>query len=84
MTAITEKTTKIAARLYECRDTAKNILGDKYHDRLSAYMDAIKQVAETRKTGALEAALIMAKNTDDGMTTMLIMAAAVEIEEPTQ
>ena len=32
----TEQAVKMAAKLYECRDTAKRVFGDGYHARMEA------------------------------------------------
>lgn len=79
-----EKLVKIAARLYECRDTAKQLLGDKYLERMKLYGEWIRKVSESRKIDDLAAAkeIINTIGTEDGMVVMHIIAAAVELIEP--
>jgi len=38
----TEQAVKMAAKLYECRDTAKRLLGDGYQKRMTAYAQAVE------------------------------------------
>ena len=38
----TEQAVKMAAKLYECRDTAKRLFGDTYHERMAAYGQTVK------------------------------------------
>lgn len=85
---INERTIKIAAKLYECRDTAKSLAkvkGMDYQAMLLPYRKVIEQQKLTRGLEPLEAILQISKNNsynEDGMTQLLFMAAAVEIMEP--
>jgi len=79
-----EKEIKIAAKLYNCRDTAKRFFADKYEEKLIPYKNAIKKHQETFKLDVLESVLEISNFEslrDNGMATMLLMAAAVELIE---
>lgn len=77
-----EQMVKVAARLYECRDTAKRLLGEKYQERMREYGDAVRSVAKVKCIGELEAGKMLAEASGGGMTALLVMAATVEIIEP--
>lgn len=73
---------QIAARLYECRDAARTLLGDKYPERMREYGDSIRIVAAVKKCSELEAGKMLAEAGGGGMATVLMLAATVEIIEP--
>lgn len=74
---------QIAARLYECRDTAKRIHGAAYHSRISQYATVVKAVSESENIGILDAAKQIADADEvEGITAIMVFAAAVEIVEP--
>lgn len=79
---------KIAAKLYECRDTAKSlakIQKENYKEMLAPYTHIIKQVMEANKLEELPALLQISKThtyQDSGMAQLLFMAATVELIEP--
>ena len=73
---------QIAARLYECRDAARNILGVKYAEKMREYGDSVRAVAKVKECGELEAGKMLAEATGGGMTAILVLAATVEIIEP--
>lgn len=73
---------QIAAKLYECRDAARNILGGRYAEKMDEYGGAVRSVATERCCGVLEAGKMLAEATGDGMTAILVLAATVEIIEP--
>jgi hypothetical protein len=82
-----EKEIKIAAKLYECRDTAKRFFREKYAERLKPYMHIVQEVMKANELEVLEAILKISKtqtNQEDGMRQMLFMAAAVELIEPSE
>lgn len=82
MSAATEQHVQLAAELYRCRDSARFLLGDGYAAKMADYGKAISNVAEKLNCSALVAATKMAAATDDGVTQMLVFAAAVELAEP--
>lgn len=78
---------KIAAKLYECRDTAKRFFREEYAEKLKPYMHIIQEVMKANELEVLEAILKISKTKtylDDGMVQMLFMAAAVELMEPSE
>lgn len=83
MTA-TEKQVKIAANLYEMRDKARRLLGDKYKPCMAELGRILQNTARETGRGTLETALDICKRRNlVGMDVMLTMAAAVELTEPT-
>lgn len=77
-----ERAVRMAARMYEMRDTARRLLGDKYKDRMAEYAPIIQRVADNRKCSVLQAGGMMASESGDGMMTVMIVAAMVEMIEP--
>lgn len=73
---------QMAAKLYECRDAARNILGGRYAEKMREYGDAVRAMAAEQGCGELEAGTRLAKATGDGMAAVLVLAATVEIIEP--
>lgn len=73
---------QITEKLYECRDTAKTLLRDKYHDRMAEYACVIRGVAAARRVGLLEAGIEVGGAAGGGFSTLLVLAATVEIIEP--
>jgi len=78
----TEKNVAMAAKLYECRNAARNILGGRYTEKMREYGDAVRAVATEHGCGELEAGIRLANATGDGMAAILVLAATVEIIEP--
>jgi hypothetical protein len=76
-----EQTTKMAARLYECRDAARSLLGAHYAQDMALWAMAIRGTAQTDGCSELAAATKMAKETD-GFGAIVVMAAFVEMTEP--
>lgn len=82
-----EQRVKIAAKLYQCRDTAKNLHRAEYPYRIHEYKEMIKAYMAKHSTdNEIDAAIGLCDEYKDmdgaGMFTMMIMAAAVEIVEP--
>ena len=83
-----EKQIKIAAKLYECRDTAKSlakIRKEDYKTMLAPYTHIIKQVMEANKEEELPALIRISKThtyNDNAMAQLMFMAATVELIEP--
>lgn len=80
-----EREIKIAAMLYECRDTAKRLFKKDFITKVEPYVNSIKKVMNEAKVDCLKAVLIISKMEsfqNDGMIQMMFFAAAVEIIEP--
>lgn len=81
----TQQQVQMAAKLYEMRDTAKHVLGDKYWARMMELGCALKMMSEREGKDVLAVATEACKtNSLAGIDVILIMAAAVELMEPTQ
>ena len=72
----------VAARMIECRDAARTLLGEKYHERMAEYGRVVRSVAAERCIGLLEAGKAVAEASGGGMTAVLVIAATVEAIEP--
>ncbi|AJG18855.1 hypothetical protein [Cupriavidus basilensis] len=82
---MTQQAIQIAAKLYEVRDTIKRLLGDRYRERMDELGSALQKIAARKGKDVLMTAKEICS--DPGMTGMeigQIMAAAVELLEPTQ
>lgn len=82
MTA-TEQQVRMAAQLYDMRDKAKRLLGDRYKPHMAELGKILKATADRDRKSVLAVATEVAKKRElIGMDLMLVMAAAVELEEP--
>ena len=78
-----EKQIQIAAKLYECREAARLLLGDSYSVRMAEYGQIVNCVAEGKSLGILEAATEIAKDPAlNGYEKIQVLASAVELIEP--
>lgn len=73
---------QITAKLYECRDAARTLLGERYTERMTQYGSVITHVAEQLQIDPLAAATRISKK-EGGFAAVLILAAGVELVEPT-
>lgn len=76
---------KLAAKLYQCRDTAKRFFRDEYEAKLKPYRNIIDAHQKKFNLEVLPSVLELCSFEsvrDNGMATMLFMAAAVEMIEP--
>lgn len=81
----TEDKVKMAAQLYDMRDKAKRLLGDKYKGHMELLGKVLKDIAHQRKKDVLSVAIDHCKNRElAGIEFLLTMAAAVELVEPSQ
>jgi hypothetical protein len=80
MTA-TEQQVRMATKLYECRDAARSLLGDKYQKRMQDLGAALTKLAERKGCSVVDAAIDTAKGYE-GFDVVQILAAAVELTEP--
>jgi hypothetical protein len=79
-----EKEIKIAAKLYQCRDTAKRFLKDDYENHLKPYKHLICEVEKVSHKPILEClidCLNMESIKDNGFAMIWFNAAAVELIE---
>ena len=80
-----EQQIRLAAKLYEMRDGAKHILGDRYQERMNDFAKAIRIVQDRKKLDILQAAIDICQHVDGGgFEVVFVMAAACEMLEPTQ
>jgi hypothetical protein len=82
-----EQEIKIAAKLYQCRDTAKKLFKDEFNEKISWYKEKIIKAKEDLNMDVLETVLELCNIPsvkENGMALMLFMAAAVEILEPSK
>lgn len=77
-----EKVIKIAAGMYDARHTVRRFLGDKYQTQMAPLIAIIKGVAREQKMDELHAMMRLCKETD-GFGQAMLMAAYVEMTEPT-
>ena len=80
----TEKQITMAAQLYDMRDKARRLLGDKYKPHMAEIGAILKMTAERDKKDPLAVAVEVCKKREMiGMDLMMVLAAAVELAEPT-
>lgn len=78
------KQIQMAAQLYDMRDKAKRLLGDKYKTQMAELGKILTMTAERDKKSVLAVATEVCKKRDlVGMDLLLVMVAAVELMEPT-
>lgn len=84
MMTASEQKVKMAARLYDMRDKARLLLGDRYGPHMAELGKLLKMTAERDGKEPLAVAVDVAKRRGlTGMDLMMVMAAAVELTEPT-
>lgn len=76
-----ERQVRMAARLYEMRDTARRLLGEGYGAKMAELGAALKTVADKTQREPLSVAIEAARDAH-GLTQCYILAAAVELAEP--
>ena len=75
---------KIAAKMYDCQETAMKFFKEEYPAKVKWYVDTLKAVMSKENIGELEAVLFVSKLDsvkDNAMAVMMFMAASVEIIE---
>jgi hypothetical protein len=80
-----EKAISIAARFYEARTRAREILGSQYQPTISKYIGCINRLCSRENITTLQAAQACIKfslQDQDAIGAMKFMAACVEIIEP--
>lgn len=79
----TEQHVAMAAKMYECRDTARRLLGDKFHQRMDEYARVVRAVAKRDNCNDIVAGATVIKEAGlQGIGSLLLMAAVVEMTEP--
>lgn len=80
--AESEKQVRLAAQLYEVRDSMRFLHGEKYGERSARAGELVKRVADLKKVEILVAAQLLAKEADENghpYNALLFVAAAVDI-----
>lgn len=78
----TEQQVRVTAKLYECRDAVKSLLGDRYKERMAELGLTITTVAKHRNCELAHAANLAARACDGGFDRIQVLAAFVELVEP--
>lgn len=80
----TQKQVQMAAQLYDMRDKARRLLGTRYKAHMAELGKILSMTAERDKKSVLAVATEVAnKRGLIGMDLLMVMAAAVELMEPT-
>lgn len=82
-----EQQIKMAAKLYECRDTAKKLFKHEYKEKLKPYTVLLQNVMKANNLEEIPALLLISKTEtyqESGMAQMMFMAAVVELIEPSE
>ena len=77
----TDQQVRLAAQLYQARDSVRRLLGDKYAVRMAELGASLQRLAAARNSSVLKEAISAARAVS-GMDSLLILAAAVEHTEP--
>lgn len=85
MSEATQKQIQMAAQLYDMRDKAKRLLGDKYKTQMANLGRILSMTAERDRKSVLAVATEVCKKRElGGMDVLLVMSAAVELMEPSK
>ena len=80
-----ERHVNIAAKMYECRDASKRLNGDQYHSHMAELAKVVRYVEKRDGCSNIVAGVTIAKETRaEGFALLNIMAAVVEMEDPSQ
>lgn len=79
-----ERSITLTTKLYAMRTSARHNLGDGYAEAMEDIGREIQKVMHIKNLGVIEAAMDMCKDDTRGDKTILIMAAAVELAEPSE
>ena len=81
----TQKQIEMAAKLYELRDRARTLLGDRYKPHMTELGKILQATADRDGKSVITVAQEVCTKRDlIGMDMLMVMAAAVELVEPTQ
>ena len=79
----TKQQVETTAKMYECRDVARTILGDRFKPSMAELEKAIRAVAKRDKCHNIVAGATVIKEARlEGMESLMLMAAIVEMVEP--
>lgn len=78
-----EHEVRLAAKLYELRDTARSLLGDRYATKMQELGGVLSMVAEKTQREPLSVAIEAARDAA-AVERVYILAAAVELAEPSR
>ena len=87
---MSEAVIKVASKLYQMRDAAKVLLGDRYREEMGKFGETLRSLSRTTNVSVLEVAQDWAKaaardgSSDAMKLAIIIFAAAVEILEPSE
>ena len=85
MSLATEQQIKIAARMYECRNTSRNLLGGEYQGKMRPLVALIRKVADQHNESEIQAgARIIRECGFSGHEIMFLLSAVVECVEPSE
>jgi uncharacterized membrane protein len=82
-----EKQIKLAQKLKSHRETAKSFYGKEFHEKIAPYILCIKNYSEKHGTETLKSVIDICSTEEikgHGFQTIMFMAAAVEIIEPSK
>ena len=79
-----ERSITLTAQLYATRTSARLQLGDDYADAMETIGREIEKVMRDKNLGVVEAAMDICKENTSGNQHILVMAAAVELVEPSE
>ena len=79
----TEQHVAIAAQMYECRATARRLLGERFKPRMREWGNIVRAVAKRDGCNEIVAGATVIKEAGIfGMDSLMLMAAVVELVEP--
>ena len=79
----TEQQVAIAAKMYECRDAARTILGRRFKPKMDDLAQVVRAVAKRDNCNDIVAGATVIKEARlEGMESLMLMAAVVEMVEP--
>lgn len=84
---MSEKTIRLAAKLYEARDGVRLLLGDRFADEMRKGAELLTAVSASKGETVLQTAIRLGKqyNAEDRpFASMVVVAAAVELIEPSE
>lgn len=82
-TPCTEQHVRMAAQLYQARETARQVLGDRFSTLMASLGADLTRRAEATGRQPLSIAIQAARSVS-GMDAVILLAAAVELAEPSQ
>lgn len=89
MSAHIENAVKLAARLYKARDAMRRLYGHDYPKKVAMFQEFIRAEMTKRKLDAINATMslvagLQKHDSGSGMTQALVLAAYVEMIEPSE